>query len=125
MLGLQRLELAGKRFVVLEEDEYERLCEVAGEAVRDDDKLPPLPAPNKHGRFPAIEYARASLARNLIRDRKSVGLTQHRLAELAGIRQETIARLESGKHTASVKTVERIDRVIQGERQRLARRKAR
>ena len=124
MLVQQRLELAGKRFVVLEEAEYERLCEAAGEAVRDDDKLPPLPAPDKHGRFPAIEYARASLARNLIRDRKSVGLMQQRLAELAGVRQETIARLESGKYTASVKTVDRIDRAIQAERQRLARRKA-
>ena len=122
MLGLQRLELAGKRFVVLEEDEYERLCEVAGEAVRDDDKLPPLPATNKHGRFPAIEYARASLARNLIRDRKSVGLTQHRLAELAGVRQEAIARLESGEHSVSVRTYDKIDLALQAERKRLGRR---
>ncbi len=123
MLGLQRLELAGKRFVVLEEGDYERLCEAAGEVVLDDDQLPPLPQPDAKGRFPAIEYARASLARNLIRDRKSVGLTQQRLADLCGIRQETIARLETGKHTASPATVEKIEQAIEAERKKLARQK--
>jgi len=108
----------------LDEAEYERLCHSAGESVRDDDKLPPLPVADKHGRFPAIEYARASLARNLIRDRKTVGLTQQRLADLSGLRQETIARMEAGKHTASVATVQKIDRAIESERKRLAQRKA-
>ncbi|MBI5759048.1 MAG: helix-turn-helix domain-containing protein [Planctomycetales bacterium] len=83
-----------------------------------------MPVADKHGRFPAIEYARASLARNLIRDRKTVGLTQQRLADLAGLRQETIARMEAGKHTASVATVQKIDRAIESERKRLAQRKA-
>ena len=40
----------------------------------DDAILPPLPPPDANGRFPAVEYSRISLARNLIRDRKSVGL---------------------------------------------------
>ena len=122
MLALQRLELAGTRYVVLPEADYERLCEAAGEVVLDDDQLPPLPEPDKQGRFPAIEFARASLARNLIRDRKSVGLTQQRLADLAGVRQETIARLETGRHTASVATVEKLDKAIDAERKRLNRR---
>ena len=118
MLGLQRIEVAGKRFVLLEEPVYERLCRDAGEAVVDDDVLPPLPKPDANGRFPAIEYTRVSLARNLIRDRKSVGLSQERLAELAGIRQETISRLESGKHTATPGTIAKIDRVITATRKR-------
>ena len=87
MLGLQRIEVAGKRFVLLEEPDYERLCREAGEAIADDDVLPSLPKPDANGRFPAIEYTRISLARNLIRDRKSAGLSQERLAELSGIRQ--------------------------------------
>ena len=33
MIGLQRIELEGKRFVLLPEVEYERLCRGAGEAV--------------------------------------------------------------------------------------------
>ena len=123
MLGLQRIEVAGKRFVLLEEPIYERLCREAGEMAADDDVLPPLPSPDANGRFPAIEYTRISLARNLIRDRKAVGLSQERLAELAGIRQETISRLESGKHTASPSTIAKIDRVITAARKRMSKAK--
>jgi len=120
MLGLQRIEVAGKRFVLLEETDYERLCREAGAVVADDDVLPPLPQPDANGRFPAVEYTRVSLARNLIRDRASAGLSQERLAKLAGIRQETISRLEGGKHSASPRTIAKIDQAIATERKRLA-----
>lgn len=113
MIGLQRIEVAGRRFVLVPEGEYERLCARAGETVPlDDADLPPLPEPDEHGNFPAVEYARVSLARDIIRDRRAAGLTQRELAELAGTRQETISRIEHGKHTASVKLVERIDRAL-------------
>lgn len=85
--------------------------------------MPPLPKRDANGRFPAVEYTRVSLARNLIRDRKSVGLSQERLAELAGIRQETISRLESGKHTATPGTIAKIDRVIVAARKRMSKAK--
>lgn len=75
--------------------------------------MPPLPKPNKHGNFSALEYARISLARDIIRDRRAAGLTQRELADLVGTRQETISRIESGKQTASVKLVDKIDRVLQ------------
>ena len=123
MLGLQRIEVAGRRFVLLEESDYERLCREAGEAMADDDALPPLPLHDANGRFPAVEYTRISLARNLIRDRKSVGLSQERLAELAGIRQETVSRLESGKNSATPGTIAKIDRVIVAARKRMAKSK--
>jgi DNA-binding XRE family transcriptional regulator len=114
MIGLQRIEVAGQRFVLVEESEYERLCARASEAVPlDDAGLPPLPKPDRRGRFPALEYARLSLARDLIRDRRAAGLTQQELAELAGTRQETISRVESGNYTASAKLIERIDRALQ------------
>ena len=111
MPTLQFLTVANRRFVVLEESEYERLCKRAGIEIADAD-LPPLPKPDKHGHFPALEYARASMARSLIRDRKAAGLSQHQLAKLAGVRQETISRLESAKHSASVRVVERIDSAL-------------
>ena len=117
MLGHQRITVEGKQFVLLEESEYERLSRLAGEAV-DDADLPPLPKPGPSGRYPAVEYARVSIARDLIRERKSVGLTQAALARLTGLRQETISRLESGKHTATTRTVDRITRVIEARRQR-------
>lgn len=113
MIGLQRIEVAGQRFVLLPEGEYERLCSRASETVPlTDDDLPPLPKPDKRGNFPAVEYARISLARDIIRDRRAAGLTQQELATLAGTRQETISRIEGGKYPASVKLVDRIDRAL-------------
>ncbi len=103
---LQSLEVMGKRFVLLEQGEYERLCREAGGAANLADRdLPPFPQPDKNGRLPALEYASVALARDLIRARKGVSLSQQRLAQLAGIRQETVSRLETGKHTASPRTV--------------------
>lgn len=123
MIGLQHIEVEGKQFVLLPKIEYERLCREAGQALPvDDEELPPLPKPDKNGRIPALEYARISLARDLIRDRKRAGLSQQKLAELAGIRQETISRIETGKHTAAPKTVDKIMNVIETRRKRKARR---
>jgi DNA-binding XRE family transcriptional regulator len=117
MISLQRIEVEGKRFVLLEETEYERLCRDAGVAVAND-ALPELPQPDERGRVPAVEYARISLARDLIRQRKGLGLSQARLAELAGIRQETLSRLESGKHSANSRTVDKIMDAIEAEQKR-------
>jgi ribosome-binding protein aMBF1 (putative translation factor) len=126
MIGLQRIEVAGQRFVLVEESEYERLCAKASEAVPlDDSDLPPLPKPDKQGRFPALQYARVSLARDIIRDRRAAGLTQQELAQMAGTRQETISRIESGNYTASSKLIDRIDRVLQASLQRKPRAKSR
>ena len=114
MITTQRIELAGQYFVLIQETEFEELCARAGRVVAlNDDDLPPLPKPDKLGRFPALEYARISLARDIIRDRRAAGLTQRELAELAGSRQETISRIEGGKYTASVKLIDKIDRVLQ------------
>jgi DNA-binding XRE family transcriptional regulator len=124
MIGIQRLELEGKRFVVIEESEYERLCRDAGEEAETRD-LPEFPKPDERGRFPALAYTRISIARDLIRSRKSARLSQLRLAMLAGVRQETISRLESGKHLASAATIEKLERAIEGERSRLKKTKSR
>ena len=54
-----------------------------------------------------------SIARSIVQERRAAGLTQEELARLAGVRQETICRLESGKHSPTVRTVAKIDRVLQ------------
>lgn len=74
--------------------------------------LPPLPAADEHGNRPAVEYACASLARKIIRDRVAAGLTQRELARLAGISFEHLCRVESGKHIPSVPTIDKLDRAL-------------
>jgi transcriptional regulator with XRE-family HTH domain len=71
-----------------------------------------LPTPDAHGNVPAVAYARASLARKIIRDRSAAGLSQRELAKRAGISFEHLSRIESGKHTPSVPTIEKIDRAL-------------
>ena len=40
------------------------------------------------------------------------GLTQRRLAYLAGIRVETLCRIETAKHTASTATLAKLERAL-------------
>lgn len=103
----QTIMLEGKPYVVLPRSEYDRLTTLAKAG-----ELPPLPEPDANGNYPAVEYARASLARKLIRDRVAAGLTQRQLATMAGVRVETLCRIETGKHTPSVPTVDKIDRAL-------------
>jgi DNA-binding XRE family transcriptional regulator len=74
--------------------------------------LPSLPAANANGNYDAIEYARASIARTLISGRREAGLSQDDLARLSGVRRETISRIESGKHTATVAIIDKLDKAI-------------
>lgn len=104
------MTMNGKRCVLVPEDEYEllRLRPVG----RDDADLPALPEIGPDGTYPAIEYATVSLARKLILDRRRVGLSQAELARRAGIRVETLNRIERAKVSPSVRTVEKIDRAL-------------
>jgi DNA-binding XRE family transcriptional regulator len=104
----QTILLEGKPYVVLPREEYDRLSTLAKAG-----ELPPLPRPDAQGNYPAVEYARASLARKIIRDRVAAGLSQRELALRAGVRVETLCRIETGKHTPSVPTIEKIDRALQ------------
>lgn len=102
-----RLRLAGREWVIVPREEFERLEKLARVA-----QLPPLPDADADGSFPAARYARASIARSIVRARASAGWTQRRLAELAGVRVETLCRIETGRTTASTATIARIDRVL-------------
>ena len=103
----QTITLEGKAYVILPREEFDRLSTLAKAG-----ELPPLPEPDAQGNYPAVEYSRVTLARNLIRDRVAAGLSQRALADLAGVRVETVCRLETGKHVPSIATVDKIDRAI-------------
>src|SRR6266498_3838234 len=105
------IELEGKRFVVVPEEEYDRLCQRA--AVAGDIELPGLPTPDRKGNYPAVAALRVGLARKLIRRRWSVGLSQAEVARRAGIRPETLNRIEKAKVTADTRTITKVVRALE------------
>ena len=111
-MGVRYLDLAGKKWAILPEAEYRRLLARSGERAG----LPHLPSPDAKGTLPAVEYARASPAREIIRRRRAAGLAQAQLARLAGIRPETLCRIERGKSTPDVAIIAKIERALQAAR---------
>ena len=101
---IQTIVLSGERFVILPEAEYRKLKREQGE--------PTLPRPDVNGNYPAAQALRALLARKILRRRRALGLTQAKLAKLAKIRPETLNRLEQGKHTPTLETINKIDRAL-------------
>jgi hypothetical protein len=59
-----RLQLAGRDWVVVPREEFERLEKLARVS-----ELPHLPKPGQDRSFPAVDYARASIARSIVRAR--------------------------------------------------------
>lgn len=108
---MQTLIIDGREFVVVARIEYDQLRIAAN--LRESD-LPALPKADAHGNRPALEYARVSIARQIITARRAKGWTQQQLADAAGIRMETISRLEKAKNTADVATMKRIEKALQG-----------
>lgn len=108
-MSVRILELAGKRWAVIPEKEYKRLSAHAGEL----GEGPALPKSDARGDYPAVEYARVSLARKIIRARRLAGLTQAALARRAAIRPETLNRIEKGKSTPDTATIAKIERALE------------
>jgi DNA-binding XRE family transcriptional regulator len=89
-------------FVLVPRREYEALTA----------RLPELPPADAAGNVPAVAYGRATIARSIIKDRLAAGMTQKALADAAGVRIDTINRIEKGKVTSDTKTIMKIDRVL-------------
>ncbi len=100
----QDITLGDKHYVIIPRDEYNRLARAA--------RLPQLPELDADGTYPAVEYARASLARKMILRREALGWSQAALARRSGVRVETLCRLETGKVTPSLGTVDKLDRAL-------------
>lgn len=80
---------------------------------------PPLPKADARGHVPAVEYARVSLARKLIRDRRRFGLTQAELARHAKVHRKTLARVERGEVMPDASTFKKLDRALKSAEQDL------
>lgn len=60
----------------------------------------------------AVKFAAESIGRDIRRKRAAAGLSQGDLAEKAGLRSETISRLENGRGNPTVATIKKILRVL-------------
>ena len=106
-MTVQTLTISGKRFALLPMRDFEALQKRANIQ-----KLPKLPEPLPNGNYSAVETGRVIYARKPIEERKSAGLSQSALARLAGLRPETINRLEKGKHSPDTATLAKISKAL-------------
>ena len=102
----RRVTVKGKRMVMIDEAAYEALLRKA------DLWEPDLPAPDGNGNYPALEALAVVQARDVLRARRKLGLSQVELARRAGVRPETLNRIEQGRNKPSVPTLAKIDRAL-------------
>ena len=99
-----------RMIAAIDRGDYQRLIALA-EAVAGP-SMPALPTPDSRGLYPAEASARAAIARGVMSRRIAAGLSQSRLAELAGVRFETVNRLENARHMPGMATFLKIDRAL-------------
>jgi DNA-binding XRE family transcriptional regulator len=104
-INCERIVVKGKPMVMLEESEFDRLVRKAEEWE------PLLPEPDAAGNYP-LEVLGIDLAIRIIRHRRKAGLTQAELARRAGIRPESLNRIEQGRVAPSARTLQKIDKVL-------------
>jgi DNA-binding XRE family transcriptional regulator len=97
------VELGGVRYAIVQESVLAKLCERAGvefkPTQRGADRGVGLHAEGLDGQ---------ALARRLTLRRKRAGLTQAALARMAGIRVETLNRVERGRTTPDFSTIRKL-----------------
>jgi len=100
-LDYRSVELDGMRYVILRESAFELLCGKARLGTR-------VAPPNEATAAPGLDLDRASLAEKLVRRRRAAGLSQAELARRAGVRPETLNRIERGRTTPDFATVRKL-----------------
>jgi len=98
--------IKGKRMVLLTQAHFNELVRKA------DLWEPVLPRPDAQGNYPAKEAMAVSVALDILRHRRRLGLSQAELARRAGIRPETLNRIEQGRNKPSVPTIAKIERAL-------------
>jgi ribosome-binding protein aMBF1 (putative translation factor) len=90
--------ISGKKFVLVPETEYRRLIKLA----------------DKPRDLPAVDFATASIGRNIVKRRKALGWTQKQLAERSRVSAEVLNRAERGVTVPSVRTLAKIEAALTG-----------
>lgn len=101
VVACKRVELDGVRYVILRETVFDQLCRKAGVAE----------APDEAAGVPTssdLEAEWTSLTAKLVRRRQVTGLSQAELARRAGIRPETLNRIERGWTTPDFATIRKL-----------------
>ena len=87
--------LDGKKYVVIPEDEFHALTQ-------------PHKTVNQRDELDAFNVSDQRLADRLVQRRRESGLTQKDLAHRAGIRVETLNRIEKGRTTPDFKSIRKL-----------------
>lgn len=95
----QRIRLDGVWYVIIKEDEFAALTEARKSRRRID-------------ALDAMNVSNQRLADRLLERRQDAGLTQKDLAKLAGVRVETLNRIEKGRTTPDFKTIRKLVNAI-------------
>ncbi len=103
---MDTITIKNRKYVLVPSETYDSLVEKAGAV------LPAFPKAAADGSRPARATVLVSIARDIITRRVAANWTQEELATRAGVRPETISRLEGGKHRAQRETLARIDGVL-------------
>lgn len=95
----QRVQLDGKWYVVIEEEEFRALTQSANSKAENDV-------------LDAMNISDQRLADRLLQRRQDADLNQKKLAELAGVRVETLNRIEKGRTTPDFRTIRKLVNAI-------------
>ena len=91
----QRIQLGGKVYIVVPEDEFFALSQ-------------PRQSGGNLDELDAFSVSDQRLANRLLKRRKVSGLSQKNLAELAGIRVETLNRIGKGRTTPDFRSIRKL-----------------
>ena len=109
------MELEGVRYAVIRENLLHRLCLRCG--IKASDQAAEAPGPADE--WSDVEgLDQEQLARRLIARRKNAGLGQAELARRAGVRIETLNRIERGRTTPDFSTIRKLVVAIKAAQER-------
>jgi len=98
----QRIVLDGKWYIVIAEEEFRALTRPQGTMTEADE-------------LDVFRVSDRRLADRMLQRRLSVGLTQKDLAQRAGIRVETLNRIEKGRTTPDFSTIRKLVNAMQNQ----------